>query len=160
MTFNERRNILGSVFGGEKVGYRLHNINYSAQKGRYSVQLLRKSKWPAQYFTPPEYFSNKSYITSLDFNPSGELVAMTDNCNKCLIVDVNTDSYIYHLNMFGGYECKLGLEMWPLSLINDVFPFYFWFMLAFPISLTLVFKTVMILENVDGAQILMNLYYS
>ena len=115
MTFNERRNILGSVFGGEKVGYRLHNINYSAQKGRYSVQLLRKSKWPAQYFTPPEYFSNKSYITSLDFNPSGELVAMTDNCNKCLIVDVNTDSYIYHLNMFRGYECKLGLEIWPLS---------------------------------------------
>ena len=104
MTFNERRNILGSVSGVEKAGYRLHNINYSGQKGGYSVQLLRKSIWPAQYFTPTSYSWQYNYIISLDFNPSGELIAINDSCDKCLIVDVNTGSYVYHLDTVGGYQ--------------------------------------------------------
>ena len=100
VAFNERRNILGSVPGGKKIGYRLHSIDYSGQKGGYSVHLLRKSKWPAQYYTTPEYpLWHDNYITSLDFNPSGELIATTDLVNKCLIADVNTASHIYRLNM-------------------------------------------------------------
>ena len=100
VAFNERRNILGSASGGKKIGYRLHNIDYSGQKGGYSVHLLRRSKWPAQYYTTPKYPSyHDNYITSLDFNPSGELIATTDLLNKCLIADVNTASHIYRLHM-------------------------------------------------------------
>mgnify|MGYP000937290503 FL=1 len=106
VTFSERRNILGSICGGNKVGYRLHKIEYSGQKGRHSVQMLRKSIWPAQYFIPQRYFEHTNYITGLDFNPSGELVAVTDTCDKYLIVDVNTESHIYYLDM-GHTTCKL-----------------------------------------------------
>ena len=57
---------------------------------------------------------------------------MTDFDGKCLIADVNTDSYIYHvqLDMLGGYNCKLDLEIWSLSLwlflfLQWRFPFYY-----------------------------------
>ena len=49
VTFNARRNILGSIPVGGKNSYHLHSIGYSGQKGGYNVQLLRKSKWYAQY---------------------------------------------------------------------------------------------------------------
>ena len=51
VTFNARRNILGSISLGGKIAYHLHSIEYSGQKGGYSAQLLRKSKWQAQYST-------------------------------------------------------------------------------------------------------------
>ena len=83
---------------------------------------------------------------------------MTDFDGKCLIADVNTDSYIYHvqLDMLGGYNCKLDLEIWSLSLW--LFLFLQWCFFLFTIYY--IFKTVIILDNVDGAQILMNPYYS
>ena len=38
-------------------------------------------------------------ITGLDFSPNGELAATIDCYGVCLISDVNTDSYHFHLNM-------------------------------------------------------------
>ena len=38
-------------------------------------------------------------ITGLDFSPNGELAATIDNYGVCLISDVNTDSYRFHLAM-------------------------------------------------------------
>ena len=38
-------------------------------------------------------------ITGLDFSPNGELAATIDRYGVCLISDVNTDSYHFHLNM-------------------------------------------------------------
>ena len=49
VTFNARRNILASISRKQKIAYHLHSIGYSGQKGDYSVQLLRKSKWLKQY---------------------------------------------------------------------------------------------------------------
>ena len=40
-----------------------------------------------------------SFIAGLDFSPNGELAATIDSDGVCLISDVNTDSYHFHLNM-------------------------------------------------------------
>ena len=40
-----------------------------------------------------------NFIAGLDFNPTGETVATIDKYGVCLISDVNTDSYHFHLNM-------------------------------------------------------------
>ena len=40
-----------------------------------------------------------NYITSLDFSPNGETVATIDKDGVCLVSDMNTDSYRFHLNM-------------------------------------------------------------
>ena len=49
MSFNARRNILATISLGGKIAYHLHSIEYTGQKDSYSVQLLRKSKWYAEY---------------------------------------------------------------------------------------------------------------
>ena len=38
-------------------------------------------------------------IAGLDFNPNGVIAATIDIYGVCLISDVNTDSYRFHLNM-------------------------------------------------------------
>ena len=40
-----------------------------------------------------------NWIAGLDFNPNGELAATIDYYGTCLISDVNTDSYRFHLAM-------------------------------------------------------------
>ena len=40
-----------------------------------------------------------NYITSLDFNPNGESVATIDKYGVCLISDLSTNSYHFHLKM-------------------------------------------------------------
>lgn len=110
VTFNPRRNILGSIPVGAKTTYHLHSIEYCGQKGSYSVQLLRKSKWHAQYSTAEGkwYFNVRiqwspshqdNTISSLDFNSSGEIVATIDRNGACLVSDVNTDSCCFHMEM-------------------------------------------------------------
>lgn len=49
VTFNARRKILCSISLRGKVAYHLHSVGYSQKTGRESVQLLRKSRWHAQY---------------------------------------------------------------------------------------------------------------
>mgnify|MGYP003878846771 CR=1 FL=1 len=43
-----------------------------------------------------------NYITSIDFNPNGETVATFDKYGKCLIADLNTDSYHSHMDLKSG----------------------------------------------------------
>ena len=38
-------------------------------------------------------------IAGLDFSPNGEIAATIDSYGVCLISDVNTDNYRFHLNM-------------------------------------------------------------
>ena len=38
-------------------------------------------------------------ISGLDFNPSGALTASIDHYGVCLISDINTDDYSFHLQM-------------------------------------------------------------
>mgnify|MGYP001009311956 CR=1 FL=1 len=45
------------------------------------------------------YLYLENLITGLDFNPNGEIAATIDKYGVCLISDVNTDSYRFHLNM-------------------------------------------------------------
>ena len=39
------------------------------------------------------------FITGLDFHPVGEIVATIDRYGVCLISDINTDTYQFHLGM-------------------------------------------------------------
>ena len=41
-------------------------------------------------------------ITSFDFDPSGERAATIDYAGVCLISDITTNDYTFHLNMDGG----------------------------------------------------------
>ena len=50
------------------------------------------------------YVYLENYITSLDFNPNGEIAATLDRSGVCVISDVNTDSYRFHVNMSSGQE--------------------------------------------------------
>lgn len=109
--FNARRSILGSIPLEGKIAHHLHSIEYSGQKGSYSVQLLRKSKWPAKFktkrgkwslnvsivaWTTPSHQGNR--IPSFDFNPSGEAMAAIDFDGECLVSDVNTHKRRAHVS--------------------------------------------------------------
>ena len=41
----------------------------------------------------------ENVITGLDFHPSGEIVATIDRYGICLISDINTNTYQFHLDM-------------------------------------------------------------
>ena len=43
-------------------------------------------------------------ISGIDFNPSGELVATIDCSGVCLIPDMNTSNYRFHINMSADYS--------------------------------------------------------
>ena len=110
VTYNSRRNFLGAMCVGEEIAYHLYNFGTLKSDG--IVKLIRKSRWHSQYSA--QFGNNKliphcrpiligSYLdnfnTSLDFSPSGETVATIDKYGVCLISDVNTDSYRFHLTM-------------------------------------------------------------
>mgnify|MGYP000913279474 FL=1 len=110
VAFNPRRNILGAMCVKGKIAYQLYNFGTSKSDG--IVKLIRKTKWHSQYSTKKGNNQFISYvrlvliflyldnhITSLDFSPNGETVATIDYYGTCLISDVNTDSYRFHLNM-------------------------------------------------------------
>ena len=40
-----------------------------------------------------------NFIAGLDFDPNGEIAATIDCYGECLISNMNTDSYCFHLNM-------------------------------------------------------------
>ena len=41
----------------------------------------------------------ENFISSFDFDPTGETVATIGCCTTCMISDMNTDKYKYHLKM-------------------------------------------------------------
>ncbi len=40
-----------------------------------------------------------NYITSFDFNPTGDSIASIDKYGMCLLSDVNTNNYTFHLEV-------------------------------------------------------------
>ena len=41
----------------------------------------------------------ENYVTGLDFNPTGDIAATIDHYGTCMISDLTTDTYLFHLNM-------------------------------------------------------------
>lgn len=111
VTYNSRRGLLGAISLNGKIAYHLYNIEFiSAQKSGYSGKLLRKSKWHSQYGTslgnlfifPAIHLLLDNYISSFDFNHSGETAATLDCSGVCLLSDVGTNNCNYHLNVDRG----------------------------------------------------------
>lgn len=44
------------------------------------------------------------YIASLDFDPNGEMVATIDNYGVCLLSDVTTNNYSFHLKTQDNFQ--------------------------------------------------------
>ena len=108
ITYNSRRGILGAIPLEQKTSYHLFNVGSNASKTKDIVKLIRKSKWHSQYGKHQSYIdtSNLLYslggcITALDFNPTGEYVAIIDMAGVCLISDVTTDNYRFHVELKG-----------------------------------------------------------
>ena len=43
------------------------------------------------------YLAN--WVAGLDFNPSGEIVGTIDGYGKCVVSEVNTNGYRFHMSM-------------------------------------------------------------
>ena len=103
-----------------------HLYNFAASKAGNIVTLIRKSRWHPQHYT--EWSINRLFpfqthlteffvvncMTDLDFNPSGEIAATIDRIGTCLISDVTTDSYSFHLSM------KMKVFMGNQNLYNSL----------------------------------------
>ena len=48
-------------------------------------------------------YSLEEIITGLDFNPTGEYVATIDSQGVCVVSDVNTNDYSFHLKFPSGF---------------------------------------------------------
>lgn len=109
VAYNSRRGILSAIPLGGKVAYHLFKIDSYPSKIDDTVKLCRKSKRHSQYSICTLSFSLKrlffwyikldSSITGYDFNMGGEIIAAIAQCGVCLISDVNTNNYSFHLNM-------------------------------------------------------------
>ena len=65
-------------------------------------------KYSSTNLCPQLYLEN--YISSLDFNPTGETVATIEHHGRCLISDINTNKYAFHYdvgNEGNSIICKL-----------------------------------------------------
>ena len=96
--------------GGTKTAYYLYD--FAVSKTETTVKVIRKSQLHAQnsdkecnqwffsYRRPIlTYFYSDNFIAGLDFNSSGETVATIDKYGICLISDINTNDYIFHLDL-------------------------------------------------------------
>ena len=45
------------------------------------------------------FYSLEDVISSLDFNPTGEYMATIDSNGVCLVSDVTTNNYKFHVNL-------------------------------------------------------------
>lgn len=105
MTYNLRRNLLAAISLKGKLLYHLFHLGNSSHKKSPLVQLLRKSKWNPNHSTDWSKFFHfylervslitDNWITSLDFDPSGERIASVDQHGLGLISDTNTNDSIY-----------------------------------------------------------------
>lgn len=106
--YNVRRNILAAIPLEKRIAYHLFSIDANPSNVNTIVKLNRKSKWHSQY--SPKMGNLKincsgyndclgNSITGLDFNPMGEHIATIDEYGVCLISDVNTAGYSFHLGL-------------------------------------------------------------
>lgn len=81
-----------------------------------SLQIIKKAIWPpAHRSSLPHDLTHLSLfvdsITSLDFNPEGDLIATVDWDGVLLLSEINTNKFLFHL--------KLGKRG---SVCNKLFP--------------------------------------
>ena len=117
ITYNSRRSILGAVPVDQKISYHLFDVDSNATKTKDIVKLTRKSKWHSQHSKHQSrsssnlLYSLESVVNGLDFNPTGEYVAIIDEEGVCLISDVDKNNYSFHLQFpsrtfgEGNFEC-------------------------------------------------------
>ena len=113
VTYNSRRNILAAIPVTGKITYHLFSVDPNASNSKDIIKLNQKSKWRAQIRTQE---GNQSFlfitlhcqqinpcldnfIRAFDFNPTGESIATIDNYGGCLISDVNTSNYGFHMKI-------------------------------------------------------------
>ena len=72
-----------------------------------------------------------NYITGLDFNPNGEIVATIDSSGVCLISDVNTDSYRFHLYLNMDKNGKPSNFQFPFFLLYNEMYLHFTFIIIY-----------------------------
>lgn len=129
VTYNSRRNILGSISLGGKISYHLYNIEYGGQKSNYCVKLLRKSKWHSEYSNNESnwwishnrfrsHFHQENYNPGLAFDPTGEVAATIDRHGMLLVTDITSDACRLHLKV--GSEGSL--ELSPLLYSSSINP--------------------------------------
>ena len=148
MAYNSRRNIFGAISLTGETPYHLYNIGYSSQKSGYSVKLLKQSKWQSRnsaayggiqcfFFVKLSIFRLSScavnHISDFDFNPAGETVATIDSDGICLISDINTDDYAFHIDLGNVYRRG---SLNPIILCC----LYILFMMAFLLFLSSFFR--------------------
>ena len=63
-------------------------------------------------------FLLENRIASLDFNPNGETVATMDLHGTCLLSDMNTSNYSFHLNMEISNHFGFGKQCLPISIFQ------------------------------------------
>ena len=61
-------------------------------------------------------------ICGFDFNPLGILTASIDAFGVCLISDINTNDYSFHLQMGSGFG-NLSKHFFSLFYYRNLFPF-------------------------------------
>lgn len=123
MAYHSKRKILSVLPCRGKTGYHLFSIDPGNPKTDEIVKLCQKSKWSSQYDTSDSnfiasvsvdlnvyYFKLDNCISSFDFDPQGDSIATIDRYSICLISNVNTHNYGFHL--------KLG-DYGTISFISD-----------------------------------------
>ena len=137
-TYNTKRNLLGAISLGGKIAYHLFSVDPNPVNPKESIKLIRKSKWHLQYsdkrskfnillaliiLTIPMISYLDNAISGLDFNSLGTLTASIDEYGVCLISDVNTNDYSFHLRMSSEFG---NLSNYLFSLLYQFFlSFYF-----------------------------------
>ena len=125
---------MGAICLNRNIAYHLFSVDTYCPNDRESVKLTRKSKWHSQYGNEESKFGSllnnftntnfliitiilclENAICGLDFNPLGTLTASFDHSGVCLISDVDTNDYSFHLKMGSIFG----------NLLNYLFSFYF-----------------------------------
>ena len=114
LTYNAKQKALGAIGVGDKTSYHLFFIDTNCYDPKNTVKLIRKSKWHSQYSEDERKFKIcvgnllipsiimlfliiDNFICGLDFSPLGTSMASIDRYGVCLISDIRTNGYSYHI---------------------------------------------------------------
>ena len=151
VTYNPRRRLLGAIPIDKEIAYHIFNIDTNVSKGGNTAKLYRKSKWNSQHSKNTNvrfrttleikvfinYFLSflicslihslptfsVGSIISIDFDPNGKSTATVDNKGRCLISDIDTGHYCFHLDNGnrGGKFIWSSKELFATSLLMTTF---------------------------------------
>jgi hypothetical protein len=70
-------------------------LQYGTQKGNWFLFAATNPLITFSYYLITIHSDN--FITGFDFNPAGDSIGAIDRSGMCLISDVNTNNYVFHL---------------------------------------------------------------